>query len=51
MQLGDLFDLSLVGRRDIAGLEYDSPDGVRTITFGEIEARANRMCAFTRLVQ
>jgi len=43
MQLGDLFDLSLVGRRDIAGLEYDSPDGVRTITFGEIEARANRM--------
>jgi malonyl-CoA/methylmalonyl-CoA synthetase len=43
MQLGDLFDLSLLGRRDSVGLEYDSPDGVRAITFGEIDARANRM--------
>jgi malonyl-CoA/methylmalonyl-CoA synthetase len=43
MQLGDLFDLSLLGRRDTAGLEYDSPDGIRTLTFGEIDARANRM--------
>jgi malonyl-CoA/methylmalonyl-CoA synthetase len=43
MQLGDLFDLSLVGRRDVVGIEYDTPDGVRTLTFGEIDARANRM--------
>ena len=43
MQLGDLFDLSLIGRRDSVGLEYDAPDGVRAITFGEIDARANRM--------
>ena len=43
MQLGDLFDLSLIGRRDSTGLEYDAPDGVRAITFGEIDARANRM--------
>ena len=43
MQLGNLFDLSLVGRRDTIGLEYDTSDGVRAITFGEIDARANRM--------
>jgi len=43
MQLGDLFDLSLLGRRDSVGLEYDTPNGVRAITFGEIDARANRM--------
>src|SRR6478735_448481 len=43
MQLADLFDLSLVGRRDSVGLEYDAPNGVRAITFGEIDARANRM--------
>ena len=43
MQLGDLFDLSLLGRRDSIGLEYDTPDGVRAITFGEIDVRANRM--------
>jgi len=44
MQLGDLFDLSLVGRRDTVALEYDAPDGLtRTLTFGDIDARANRM--------
>jgi len=43
MQLGDLLDLSLLGRRDRIGLEYDAPDGVRELTFGEIDARANRM--------
>ena len=44
MQLGDLFDLSLVGRRDIVALEYDVPGGdVRALTFGELDARANRM--------
>src|SRR5215211_671169 len=43
MQIGDLFDLSLSGRRDTVALEYDAPDGVRSLTFGEIDARANRM--------
>jgi len=44
MQLGDLFDLSLVGRRDAVALEYDAPGGAaRALTFGEIDARANRM--------
>ena len=44
MQLGDLFDLSLVGRHDVVALEYDAPGGdVRTLTFGELDARANRM--------
>lgn len=44
MQLGDLFDLSLLGRRDAVALEYEAPGGtVRTLTFGEIDARANRM--------
>lgn len=44
MQLGDLFDLSLVGRRDVIGLVCDQSDGTtRELTFGEIDARANRM--------
>ena len=43
MQLGDLFDLSLIGRRDRVALEHDAPDGIRTLTFGELDARANRM--------
>jgi malonyl-CoA/methylmalonyl-CoA synthetase len=44
MQLADLFDLSLVGRRDDVALEYDAPDGsVQALTFGEIDRRANRM--------
>jgi malonyl-CoA/methylmalonyl-CoA synthetase len=43
MQLGDLFDLSLVGQRDRVALEHDTPGGIRTLTFGELDARANRM--------
>ena len=44
MQLGDLFDLSLVGRRDVLALEYETSAGhVRVLTFGELDARANRM--------
>lgn len=44
MQLGDLFDLSLVGRRDSLALEYDGRDGgMHTLTFGAIDERANRM--------
>ena len=44
MQLGDLFDLSLVGRAASPALEVDVPgDGLRTLTFGEVDARADRM--------
>ena len=44
MTLCDLFDLSLVGRRNEVGLEWSG----RNFTFGEIEARSNRMA---RLLQ
>ena len=44
MQLGDLFDLSFLGRRDAVALEYDRADGpLQGITFGELNARADRM--------
>jgi malonyl-CoA/methylmalonyl-CoA synthetase len=44
MQLGDLFDLSFLGRRDAVALEYDVADGrLQSITFGELNARADRM--------
>ena len=39
MNLTHLFDLSLMGRRDAAALEF----GGRTFTFGEIDSRSNRM--------
>jgi malonyl-CoA/methylmalonyl-CoA synthetase len=39
MTLTDLFDLSLVGRRDHVGLEFEG----REFTFGEIELRSNRV--------
>jgi len=39
MTLTDLFQLSLRGRRDAPALEWQG----RTYTFGEIDARANRM--------
>src|SRR5690242_13223943 len=39
MNLRDLFDLSLVGRRDQIGLEWEG----KTYTFGEIDERSNRM--------
>ena len=41
MNLTQLFDLSLVGRRDAAALEFAGD----TFTFGEIDARSNRMAA------
>jgi malonyl-CoA/methylmalonyl-CoA synthetase len=44
MSLLDLFDLSLMGRRDQIGLEC----GQEQYTFGEIDARSNRMA---RLLQ
>jgi malonyl-CoA/methylmalonyl-CoA synthetase len=39
MNLSDLFDLSLLGRRDSIALEFED----RTYTFGALESRRNRM--------
>jgi malonyl-CoA/methylmalonyl-CoA synthetase len=39
MNLSDLFDLSLKGRRDSVALEFRG----RTYTFGEIDSRSNRL--------
>ena len=44
MHLTQLFDLSFRGRADRAALEYaDSSGVVRTLTFGDVDARASRM--------
>ncbi|MBK9408308.1 MAG: AMP-binding protein [Gemmatimonadetes bacterium] len=44
MQLLDLFDLSLLGRRDVPALEHERADGtVETLTFGALDARSNRL--------
>jgi malonyl-CoA/methylmalonyl-CoA synthetase len=44
MQLLDLFDLSLVGRASSPAIEYDGADGsLASLTFGELDARANRV--------
>jgi len=44
VQLTDLFANSLLGRRDAVALEYESAEGrPAQLTFGEIEARANRL--------
>jgi malonyl-CoA/methylmalonyl-CoA synthetase len=46
VHLTQLFDLSLVGRANRPALEYVDTDGVlRTLTFGEVDARAGRMAA------
>ena len=42
MTLTQLFDLSLIHRRDETALEFDG----RAYTFGEIEARSNRTAHF-----
>jgi acyl-CoA synthetase (AMP-forming)/AMP-acid ligase II len=43
VQLGDLFDLSLIGRAASPALDVDAPQGgLRNLTFGEIDARADR---------
>ncbi len=45
----DLFNLSLVGRSSVTGLEYDLPGGrTGTLTFGEIAQRSDRVA---RLLQ
>jgi malonyl-CoA/methylmalonyl-CoA synthetase len=44
MHLTELFDLSFRGRADRVGLEYADPAGANcALTFGDIDARANRM--------
>ncbi len=44
MQLGDLFNASLIGRRDDVGVEYDTADGrVAHLTFGALDDSANRL--------
>jgi malonyl-CoA/methylmalonyl-CoA synthetase len=44
MQLLDLFDLSLQGRRDRTALEHVRSDGsTQLLTFGELDARSSRM--------
>jgi malonyl-CoA/methylmalonyl-CoA synthetase len=44
MTLTQLFDLSLIGRRDRVALEFEG----REFTFGEIEARSNRVANYLR---
>lgn len=44
MTLTDLFDLSFIGRRDVVGLEFEG----NTYTFGEIDARSNRVANWLR---
>jgi malonyl-CoA/methylmalonyl-CoA synthetase len=44
MSLLDLYDLSLIGRRDRAAIEYDrAGGGTASLTFGELDARSNRL--------
>jgi malonyl-CoA/methylmalonyl-CoA synthetase len=44
MQLADLFDLSLIGRRDAVAVEYERADGtIAALTFGALDERANRL--------
>ena len=44
MHLTSLFDLSLLNRRESPALDYvDESGGMHTLTFGQVEARANRM--------
>jgi len=43
MHLTALFDQSLVGRADRVGVEYLDGSTLRTLTFGQVGARANQM--------
>jgi malonyl-CoA/methylmalonyl-CoA synthetase len=45
MNLTQLFDLSLEGRANRPALDYDDAGSIRTLTFAEIGARADRMAA------
>lgn len=49
MSLLPLFDVSLLGRAERTALDYDGPDGkTATLTFGELEARSNRVAQLLR---
>jgi malonyl-CoA/methylmalonyl-CoA synthetase len=44
MQLADLFDASFLVQRDVVGLEVETADrAIRSLTFGEIDARSRRL--------
>jgi len=44
MSLLDLFDLSLIGRRNTPALEYEDAAGhISSLTFGELDARSDRL--------
>jgi len=44
MSLLDLFDLSLVGRRDVPALEFEDVAGrVSALTFGDLDARSDQL--------
>ena len=43
MQLVDLFNAALIGQRHEAAIEFDTSDGVMTLTFGDLDARSNRL--------
>src|SRR6476646_4560769 len=45
MNLTQLFALSLEGRANRPALDHDDGGAIRTLTFGDIDARANRMAA------
>ena len=45
MHLTSLFDLSFLGRAARPAIEYTDAGGLRTLTFAELDARANRMAA------
>ena len=44
MQLADLFNAALTGQRDDPAIDVDTPDGgIATLTFGDLDARSNRI--------
>lgn len=45
MQLADAFDVALRGRREDTALEIDDGASSRSLTFGELDDRANRLAA------
>ncbi|MCW5969013.1 MAG: AMP-binding protein [Blastocatellales bacterium] len=50
MQLADLFDPSLVGRRSAAALDCELVDGTSArLTFGDLDARSNRLARLLAL--
>ena len=49
MLLSDLFDLSLRGRADAVGIQFEGSDGAsRELTFGELRERADRLAEVLR---